>query len=310
MIRVQGLSKKYGAVHAIREVTFSVERGEIVGFLGPNGAGKTTTMRIITGFTPATRGTATIAGFEVAQQPLEVKRNLGYLPENVPLYPEMTVRGFLTYTGEIKGVPRAQRRSEAERVMERTGLTEMGHRAIGHLSKGYRQRVGLAQALVGNPPVLILDEPTVGLDPKQIIEIRGMIKGLAPEHTILLSTHILPEVQMICERVIIIHEGHIVAQNSLAQSEGEGDAVHVDLEVAGERAKITATIESVAGVRSVTSLGEGRFRVQAGDSEGLSESLVQALCAAGLGVRAIQTGSRSLEEMFVEAIAAEDNSGR
>ena len=222
MIEVDRLSKYFGPIAAVRDVSFTVAKGEIIGFLGPNGAGKTTTMRVLTGYSPATEGRVRVAGFDVATHPLEVKRRVGYLPESVPLYTEMVVRSFLCYVGEIKGVPRKQLRAEADRVMERCGLAHMATRLIGHLSKGYRQRVGLAQALVGNPPVLILDEPTVGLDPRQIIEIRDMIQSLAPEHTVLLSTHILPEVQMVCERAVIINHGRIVGETRMADL-GAGD---------------------------------------------------------------------------------------
>jgi ABC-2 type transport system ATP-binding protein len=215
MIEANGLTKYYGPLAAIEDVTFLVEPGEIIGFLGPNGAGKSTTMRILTGYTPATRGTARIAGFLIDDDPIEVKRRVGYMPESVPLYGEMLVDSFLRYVAEVKGVSRRDRNKEVDRVKERCGLVDMGRRVVRNLSKGYRQRVGLAQALVGNPPVLILDEPTVGLDPKQIVEIRRMIKGLAEDHTVLLSTHILPEVAMVCERVLIINRGRIVAQDSM-----------------------------------------------------------------------------------------------
>ena len=212
MIAANGLTKFYGPTAAIRDVSFEIGQGEIVGFLGPNGAGKSTTMRILTGFSPASSGTAVIAGHDISKDPVAAKRNIGYLPESVPLYHEMVTRSFLAYAAEVKGVPRFKRSAEVGRVMERCGLSHMANRTIGHLSKGYRQRVGLAQALVGNPPVLILDEPTVGLDPKQIVEIRQMIKALAEDHTVLLSTHILPEVATICRRVLIINRGAIVAE--------------------------------------------------------------------------------------------------
>jgi len=223
MIDVEGVSKYYGAIPALREVNFHVGQKEIIGFLGPNGAGKSTTMRILTGFTPASRGTARVAGFEVHQSPLEVKRRVGYLPERVPLYDEMVVSGFLRYVAEIKGISRNGRAAEVGRVMERCGLRGTEKRTIRNLSKGYRQRVGLAQALLGSPPVLILDEPTVGLDPRQIIEIRRMIAELGQDHTVLLSTHILPEVAMVCQRVLILNEGRIVAENRMDQFEG-GDS--------------------------------------------------------------------------------------
>ncbi len=220
MIEVKGLTKSYGSIEAVRDLTFQIEKGEIVGFLGPNGAGKTTTMRVLTGFIPATSGTAIIAGFDVHKQPIEVRRLTGYLPESVPLYQEMLVRSYLHYVAEIKGLNRSSARKEVGRVMERCGIDTIANRTIRHISKGYRQRVGLAQALIGNPPVLILDEPTVGLDPKQIISIRQTIKDLADEHTVLLSTHILPEVAMICRRVIILNEGRIVAQEEMSALSG------------------------------------------------------------------------------------------
>ena len=237
MIEVQGLTKYYGAIVALEDVSFAVGRGEIMGFLGPNGAGKSTAMRILTGFSPATRGTARVAGFEVHKHPIEVKRRVGYLPERIPLYEEMVVSRFLRYVAEVKGVPRSQRVKEVGRVMERCGVETMAKRLIGNLSKGYRQRLGLAQALIGNPAVLILDEPTVGLDPKQIIEIRQMIKDLGGEHTILISTHILPEVAVVCDRVLIIHQGRIVVQEAMERLAGED---------ASARALETAFMEAIA----------------------------------------------------------------
>ncbi len=248
MIDVDGLTKYYGPIAAIDDVRFHVGKGEIMGFLGPNGAGKSTTMRVLTGFAPASRGTARVDGFEVHEDPIEVKRRVGYLPENVPLYEEMVVRAFLSYVAEVKGIGRSKRRAEVDRVMAHCGLTAMANRIIGHLSKGYRQRVGLAQALVGNPPVLVLDEPTVGLDPRQIIEIRHMIRDLGREHTVLLSTHILPEVSMVCDRVIIINQGRIAAEDTMENlTRGSrtleevfmeviaGDQVPVDVDTAGLR---------------------------------------------------------------------------
>ena len=219
MIQTRDLTKRYGSVTAIRGVTFSVEAGEIVGFLGPNGAGKSTTMRILTGFFPASSGTATIAGHEVHADPMAVKRAVGYMPERVPLYDEMTVSSFLNFVAKVKGLSYGQRKTDVSRSIERCGLADMAPRLIGNLSKGYRQRVGLAQALVGNPPVLILDEPTAGLDPKQIIEIRELIKSLRGDHTVLISTHILPEVAMLCDRVVIIHKGRVVSEQRIDGSD-------------------------------------------------------------------------------------------
>ena len=211
MIEVQHLTKRYGRVTAVDDVSFRVERGEILGFLGPNGAGKTTTMRILTGYMPATEGKAIVAGFDVFDQPIEAKRRTGYLPETPPLYPDMTVSEYLDFVAKIKGVPAGDRRTRIQYVMERTRIADMADRLCGKLSKGYKQRVGLAQALIHNPDVLILDEPTAGLDPKQIIETRELIKELAGDHTIILSTHILPEVAQTCQRVVIINKGTVVA---------------------------------------------------------------------------------------------------
>src|SRR5688572_6045927 len=211
VIEVQHLTKRYGPVTAVDDVTFRVERGEILGFLGPNGAGKTTTMRVLTGYMPPTEGKAIVAGFDVLEQPVDAKRRTGYLPETPPLYPDMTVRDYLDFVARIKGVPRNERKNRVGAVMERTRVHDVGRRHCGKLSKGYRQRVGLAQALLHNPDVLILDEPTAGLDPKQIIETRKLIKELAGDHTIILSTHILPEVSQTCQRVVIINKGRVVA---------------------------------------------------------------------------------------------------
>lgn len=242
MIEVVNVSKYFGAIPAIEGISLRVGKGEIMGFLGPNGAGKSTAMRVITGFFPATRGEVRVDGYEVHAQPLEVKRRIGYLPEHVPLYEEMTVESFLGYVAEVKGLVRASRREEVARVMERCGLIDMRRRLLRNLSKGYRQRAGLAQALIGSPPVLILDEPTVGLDPRQIVEIRGMIRELGREHTILLSTHILPEVTMVCDRVAIINHGRIVAEDGMES-----------LTAAGRRSLEEVFMEAVA---SEARLGE------------------------------------------------------
>ena len=215
MIKVEGLTKRYGDLTAIEDISFQVEKGEIVGFLGPNGAGKTTTMRIITGFLPSTDGTVTVSGYDIFEKPMEVKKRIGYLPEHPPVYGDMTVDGYLKFVAKIKGVARAARADAIDRVITRCGLKEARNKIIGKLSKGYKQRVGLAQAMIHDPEVLILDEPTIGLDPKQIIEIRELIKALAGEQTIILSTHILPEVTMICQRCLIIDQGRIVADDSL-----------------------------------------------------------------------------------------------
>lgn len=305
MIEVKSLTKYYGTIAAIQDVSFEVEKGEIIGFLGPNGAGKSTTMRILTGFTPATSGTARVAGFYVEDNPVEVKRRLGYMPESVPLYQEMVVESFLSYVAEVKGVPRAQRKREVGRVMERCGLQDMGKRITRNLSKGYRQRVGLAQALIGNPPVLILDEPTVGLDPKQIIEIRQMIKGLAEEHTVLLSTHILPEVSMICERVIIINRGRIVRQDTMRNLTGATDHVTFEVEAGGVTETVLATLRGVEGVSKAERTGAGRYAVESGEGENIREGIVKALVAEDCHLTGIQRQSRTLEDVFVSVVAAD-----
>jgi len=234
MIKVEGLTKRYGDVTAIEDLSFQVEKGEIVGFLGPNGAGKTTTMRIITGFLPSTDGTVSVDGNDIFQKPMEVKKKIGYLPEHPPLYADMTVAGYLKFVSKIKGVARPARGEAIDRVVERCGLKEARKKIIGKLSKGYRQRVGLAQAMIHEPEVLILDEPTIGLDPKQIIEIRELVKSLAGDQTIILSTHILPEVTMICQRCLIIDQGRIVADDSLEALTAQGSLESVFLKLTTE----------------------------------------------------------------------------
>jgi len=216
MIEVRNLTKRYGDVVAIRDISFTAANGQILGFLGPNGAGKTTTMRVITGFMPATSGTVKVAGYDIFDDSFEVRKRIGYLPESPPLYNDMTVTGYLRFVGRIRGIPKADLGDSIDRVLRTCGLAEVTERVIGHLSKGFRQRVGLAQALVHNPGVLVLDEPTLGLDPRQIIEIRRLIQELSGERTVILSTHILPEVTQLCEKVVIINEGRIAVEDTLA----------------------------------------------------------------------------------------------
>ncbi len=216
MIEVRNLTKRYGDIEAIRDISFSAAKGQILGFLGPNGAGKTSTMRIITGFMPATSGTVKVAGFDIFEQSLEVRQRIGYLPENPPLYNDMAVAEYLRFVAKIRGIARGQVADAVASALEKCGLTDVRQRIVGHLSKGYRQRVGLAQALIHNPSVLVLDEPTIGLDPRQIIDIRGLIRDLSGERTVILSTHILPEVAQLCEKVVIINRGRIVLEDSLA----------------------------------------------------------------------------------------------
>src|SRR5690349_1201789 len=246
-------------------MSFQVERGEILGFLGPNGAGKTTTMRIITGYMPATEGTVKVDGFDVFESPLEVRRRIGYLPENPPLYSEMSVAGYLRFVAKIKAVPGPNIENEITRVMEKVSITDVRDRIIAKLSKGYKQRVGIAQALLNDPPVLILDEPTIGLDPKQIHEVRELIKELAGKHTMVLSTHILPEVEQTCNRVIIIDKGKIVAVDTPQnlRSQGQGGE-RISLEVEGPSGEVVSKLRSVPGVAVIKTLdqNDGRTRFQ------------------------------------------------
>src|SRR5918992_293266 len=253
MIEVQNLTKRYGPVTAVDNVTFRAEAGEILGFLGPNGAGKTTTMRVITGYMPATEGKVAVAGYDVFEAPIEAKRRTGYLPETPPLYPDMTVRDYLNFVARIKGVPRRDIRSRVDEAMKKTWVADMAGRHCAKLSKGYKQRVGLAQAILHNPEVLVLDEPTAGLDPKQIIETRQLIRELGGSHTIVLSTHILPEVSQTCQRVVIINKGRVVAvdtpDNLTARLSG---AVSIYMQVAGPTDDVERTLQQVPGVTQVT----------------------------------------------------------
>ena len=304
MIEVSGLTKVYGSITAVHDLSFRVEKGEIIGFLGPNGAGKSTTMRILTGFTPATSGIAKVDGYHIEDHPIEVKRRVGYMPENVPAYGEMLVDAFLRYVAVVKAVPRREVQKEVDRVMERSGLQDMAHRVVRNLSKGYRQRLGLAQALIGNPPVLILDEPTSGLDPKQIVDMRQLIKGLAPDHTVLLSTHILPEVSMVCERVIIINRGQIVAQDTMHNLTG-GDVESLEVEALGVTETVVARLRGIESAPNVESLGHGKYRVVSPRGTDIRGAIVQALAGAECSLVGIQRKGRTLEDVFVEAVAAD-----
>ncbi len=308
MISAEGLTKYYGPIPAIQGVSFHVDQGEIVGFLGPNGAGKTTTMRILTGYMPATSGVAKIAGFDVSKDPIEVKRRVGYLPENVPLYPEMLVSAFLRFVAEVKGVERRNIPGEIDRVVERCGLIEVKQRLVKNLSKGFRQRLGLAQALIGSPPVLILDEPTVGLDPRQIIDIRNMIKGLAEEHTIMLSSHILPEVAMICQRVMIIHHGRLVVEDTMERLGGEGEVRLLELEAMGATARIRELLAGIDGVQDVSVNGEqDRYVIRTDAAKDPREMIIQALVQAGIPVAGLHERRRTLEDVFVEVVSQEES---
>jgi ABC-2 type transport system ATP-binding protein len=328
MIEVEQLSKLYGATTAIADVTFAVEPGEILGFLGPNGAGKTTTMRILSGYLPASSGTAKVAGFEVHADSMMVRQRIGYLPESPPLYREMTVEGFLHFVAQIKGVAAGDRGQRVDTALKKCNLTEKRRVLISKLSKGFRQRVGIAQAIVHDPPVIILDEPTVGLDPRQIIEVRNLIKALAGDHTVILSTHILPEVSMTCNRVAIINQGRIVATNTPDQLRQQllGGSGY-QLEVAGSLTAVQQCLQAVAGVQQITSqveasqtgasqtgvnqTGAGQVEnrlnlavITAPDTEPGRE-IIAALVGADIGVYEMRRVQTTLEDVFLQLTTEE-----
>jgi len=312
LITVEKLSKRYATKTAIEGMSFQVEKGEVLGFLGPNGAGKTTTMRIITGYMPASEGTVRVDGYDVFDNPLDVRRRIGYLPENPPLYLEMTVMGYLRFVAKIKGVPKDKIHQEVARVMERASIADVKERIIAKLSKGYKQRVGIAQALLNDPPVLILDEPTIGLDPKQIHEVRELVKDLAGQHTVVLSTHILPEVEQTCHRVIIIDRGKIVAvdtpQNLRLQLQG---GERVSLEVQGPASEIISKLKAMPGVVNVQKIAENdsrhRFEVEGELRKDIRSDLARTIVQNGWGLYELQSATMSLEDIFLKLTTAEES---
>jgi ABC-2 type transport system ATP-binding protein len=306
VIEVQGLTKEYGSVKAVDQVSFTVNKGEILGFLGPNGAGKTTTMRILTGYMPATSGTARIAGFDVFTDSMEVRRHIGYLPEAPPVYPDMTVDSYLDFVARIKNVPAEKRAARVNDALEKTSLMERRGEIIKRLSRGYKQRVGIAQALVHDPDVIILDEPTVGLDPKQIIEVRNLIKGLAGNHTIILSTHILPEVSMTCDRVVIINKGKIVAvdtpEHLTTQLKG---GQRIRLEVQAAEKPLQELLAQIPGANRVQIEGtrpNGHLTaiVEATEGKDIRSDIAAGVVAKGWPLYELRGVSLSLEEIFLE----------
>jgi ABC-2 type transport system ATP-binding protein len=312
VIEVDQLTKRYGSVKAIDNVSFRVEKGEILGFLGPNGAGKTTTMRILTCFLPATEGTARVGGFDVFTQPMEVKRRIGYLPENPPLYDELTVDSYLEFVAKIKGVDSTIRSKRIAEVKDRVSIQEYSGTVIKHLSKGYRQRVGLAQALVHDPEVLILDEPTVGLDPNQITDVRNLIKSLAGNHTVILSTHILPEVGITCQRVVIINKGRIAAvdtpENLTRQLQGSD---RILLIARGPEAAIKGKIQEIQGVLRIESVkhdGDGHceFSIDTELKRDLRSQIARKIVESGYELLELKTSSMSLEEVFLQLTTNEE----
>ncbi|MDZ7961507.1 MAG: ABC transporter ATP-binding protein [Aulosira sp. DedQUE10] len=319
MIEVEHLSKIYGSTPAISDVTFSVEPGEILGFLGPNGAGKTTTMRILAGYLPATKGTAKIAGFDVHENSLSVRQRIGYLPETPPLYPDMTVEGFLHFVARIKGIPAGDRNHKVTDAIARCNLEDKRKVIIRKLSKGYRQRVGIAQAIVHDPPAIILDEPTVGLDPRQIIEVRNLIKSLAGSHTIILSTHILPEVSMTCSRVAIINRGKVVATNTpenlMTQLTG-GSGYEIEIE--GEAGLAKQVLQNISGVSLVESIptalihhpastNRAYLRVISQPGTEPGKDIVSTLVRAGFALHEMRRVSATLEDVFLQLTTEEKN---
>ena len=313
MIEVEHLVKSYGQARAVNDISFKVEKGEILGFLGPNGAGKTTTMRVLTGYLPATGGTARIAGFDVFEQSMEVRKRIGYLPETPPLYPEMTVTDYLNFVAQIKGVATAEIPNRVAEAMRMATLTERKDELIKRLSRGFKQRVGIAQAIVHNPDVIILDEPTVGLDPNQIKEVRGLIKSLAGQHTIILSTHILPEVEMTCDRVVIINKGRIVAidttQNLTTQLKG-GERVH--LQVKGSAEDLRESVAAIEGVRNVE-IKSDENRLVTADVESergtdLRSQIASRVIKKGFDLLELRAINLTLEDIFMQ-LTTEEKAG-
>jgi len=315
MIKVTQLTKRYARTTAVDQISFEVAKGQIVGFLGPNGAGKTTTMRMLTCFLPPTSGTATVAGFDVLEQPLEVKRRIGYLPETPPIYPEMSTYEYLQFVGKLKGLSGADLSKRVDYACARCAIADMKSKLLGKLSKGYRQRVGLAQAIIHNPDVLILDEPTAGLDPKQINETRDLIKDLAGEHTIILSTHILPEVEQTCELVVIINKGKLVATDSVRnlQARARG-AESVLVEVAGrtgafEPSMVMQKLERVAGVSRVLCKQQvdtrAVFEVESSKGSFVRGDVARAIVESGWDLNELRPAAMSLEEVFLQLTGTE-----
>jgi len=315
LIEVKNLTKRYGQHIGVEDLNFTVNKGEILGFLGPNGAGKSTTMNIITGYLSASEGAVSVDGHDILEEPHEVKKRLGYLPEAPPLYHDMTVREYLSFVGDIKKVDRKTKKASLEKIVEVVRIEEVYKRLIKNLSKGYRQRVGLAQALIGNPPVLILDEPTIGLDPKQIIEIRNLIKDLGREHTIILSSHILPEVTAVCERVIIIHRGKIVASDTIENlSRSLRGSHHLSIRIAGPQKESLDLIRALPEVEKVDLIGSREpdtfdFYVEAKGEADVRKPLFHAMSKAEYPILMMRSVDLTLEDIFIQLTTDEGIKG-
>lgn len=311
MIEIQNLTKHYGEIKAIDDVSFNVNKGEILGFLGPNGAGKTTTMNILTGYIPSTSGTVKVSGFDIMEEPREVKKRIGYLPEQPPLYTDMTVTDYLDFCSSLKEVDKKEWKAQKDDIMELVKITHVQHRLIRNLSKGYRQRVGLAQSLVGAPEVLVLDEPTVGLDPKQIIEIRKLIKALGKNHTIILSSHILPEVSAVCERIVIINKGKIVAVDTADQlSKNLVDYSRFTMTIAGPEKRVKDILQQVYGVKYLEVQGckkedEYSYIIEADKDVDVRKPIFHRLAESGYPILELKSLGLSLEDIFLQLTTEE-----
>jgi ABC-2 type transport system ATP-binding protein len=312
MIELKNVTKRFGSKTAVDSISFEVKKGEIIGFLGPNAAGKTTTMRMITGFFPPTQGEIIVAGIDMLKEPLKAKEKIGYMPENVPLYKEMDVHSYLKFIAEVKGVAREKVEGKIQKAMDETGLAEVSRSIIAKLSKGYKQRVGLAQAILNDPEVLVLDEPTVGLDPKQIREIRELIKNMRGERTIILSTHILPEVAMTCDRVIVINQGKIVAQDEVKNlTDSSSKAVSIYLEVDAPAAQVIQELKKIDGVAEVSSesaLGEGvnGFTINTDGARDVRRDVVARIMKNNWGLLEFRRLQVSLEDVFLKLVTKEE----
>jgi ABC-2 type transport system ATP-binding protein len=308
MIEVQNLTKFYGSIPAVTDLSFRIDQGEVVGFLGPNGAGKTTTLKMLTCFLPPTSGQARVNGYDVHAESLQVRSRIGYLPENVPLYPEMTVIGFLTFAAQAKGLSSKENRGSVDQAVASCGLDTVRGRIIGHLSKGFRQRVGLAQALLNNPPVLILDEPTIGLDPAQVIEIRQLIKGLGRERTIILSSHILPEVSQLCQRVIILNKGRIVATDTVANLTAQLQTSRmVHLTIDGPREEVLQALAAQPGILRAEPRegGTGQYTLEMHKDQDVRAQVAKMVVEKNWGLLEMACQELSLEEIFVQLVTEE-----
>ncbi|HOQ06507.1 MAG TPA: ABC transporter ATP-binding protein [Clostridiales bacterium] len=315
MIEIQNLTKRYGQITAVNNISFTVDKGEILGFLGPNGAGKSTTMNIITGYIPSTEGTVKVDGYDILESPKEVKKRIGFLPEQPPVYMDMTVIDYLNFVADLKKVDKKQKRSQISDIMELVKIGDHRNRLIKNLSKGYKQRVGLAQALVGSPEVLILDEPTVGLDPKQIIEIRKLIKALGREHTIILSSHILPEVSAVCERIVIINKGEIAAIDTPENlSKGLGSASKLSASISGPRSSVENAIRGIYGVRYVEAVSSRdsettTYIIESDRDIDIRKPLFFAMAKLGYPIIELKSLSMSLEDIFLQIVTEEKEVG-